>query len=122
MSGFENSPFEEKYGLLPEVTETVVESLMSEVSEFVDLMQNSPDRAKRNVLAEVNWLKERKDFLGALVEASVDPALDLVSDKLVHADWDALRIYLLKGILLVLHGLNLALERGREDGRSTTRV
>jgi len=58
-------------------------------------------------------LKEHKDFLGRLVEAAVDSALDLFSDKLTHVDWTALRIYLMKRILLVLQGMNLGLERGK---------
>jgi len=105
---------EEKYGLLPEVTELMVEELEKEVSEFSELMRTAPERARRGVLDEVEWLGRRKDFLGRLVKAAVDPALDLVSDKLTHSDWEELRIYLLKGVLLVLQGINLALKRRAE--------
>ena len=103
-----------KYELLPEVTETMVETLMGEVSEFAEYMKHSPEMAKRRVLDEIEWLGKHKDFLGRLVEAAIDPALDLVSDKLTHADWSNLRIYLLKGVLLVLQCINLGLKRRRE--------
>jgi len=114
--------FYRKYGLLPEVTETMVEVLKNEASEFADYMRNSPDRAKKSVLAEIKWLREHKDFLGSLVEAAVEPALDLVSDRLTHADWDELRIYLLKGVLLALQGINLGLERREKYVQPADRI
>ena len=51
-------------------------------------------------------------FLGRLMETGVDSALNLLSDKLEEPDLQEVRIYLLKGVLLVLQGINLALKKG----------
>ena len=57
---------------------------------------------------------ENKSLLGSLVEAGVASALSLISDKLSERDLEDLRTYLLKGVLLVLQGINLALKKTRE--------
>jgi len=36
-----------KYGLLPEITETVIEDLMKEISEFMEYMRISPEKLRR---------------------------------------------------------------------------
>ena len=46
------------------------------------------------------------------METGVDSALSLLSDKLEEPDLQEVRIYLLKGVLLVLQGINLALKKG----------
>lgn len=100
------SKLEDKYGLLPAVSESVVEKAMSEVSEFVSFMKHDPEGARRSVEHDIEWLKENKDFLGNAVKAAIDSALDLYSDKLTHKDWIELRTYLLKGVLLLLQMIN----------------
>lgn len=101
---------EDKYGLLPEVPEHIVERMLSEVSEFASFMKHDPEGAKRSIESDIDWLKENKDFLGRAVEASIDPALDLYSDVLTHKDWVELRTYLLKGVLLMLQMINEAIK------------
>jgi hypothetical protein len=95
-----------KYGLLPKVPEHIVDKILNEVSDFASFMKHDPDGAKRHLDAEINWLKENKDFLGKAIEASVDSALDLYSETLTHKDWIELRTFLLKGALLILQTIN----------------
>ena len=102
--------FEEKYGALPSVSESTVESVMCEADKFAAEMKHDPQGARRSLEDEIKWLKENKDFLGRAVEASIDPALSLVEDKLTHKDWVELRCYLIKGVLLTLQMINEALK------------
>jgi len=99
----------EKYKLLPEITEDITENLINEIESFANLMKVSEKEAKKKVQEEIEWLKENKEFLGNIVEAAVDSALDLYSDILTHKEWESLRILLIKGILTVLQGINLGL-------------
>ena len=103
------SDFRGRYGALPELPEHVVRELLSEVERFSTFVRHDPKGARREVMEEVRWLDENKGFLGRAVEAAVDSALDLFSDKLSHADWVLLELFLLKGFLLVLQGLNEAM-------------
>lgn len=107
------SNVEEKFGLLPEVSEHIIEVLLSEVEKFASLMKHDPRSAMKVVADEIEWLKSNKDFLGRAVEASVDSALELYSDKLSHRDWMELRTLLLKGVLLVLQAINEAMKEER---------
>lgn len=110
------SNLEDKYGLLPEVTEHIVEELLNRVNEFATLLKHDPEGAKRLVYREIEWLKERKDFLGKAVETSVDAALDLYGDRLSHRDWTDLQILLLKGLLIVLESINEASKEKSKEG------
>ena len=108
-------PFEEKYGLLPEVRVEEVKELEKEVSEFSEICHAAPEKAKWMVYSEIEWLENNKGFLGRLVETGVNSALNLLSGKLEEPDLQEARIYLLKGVLLVLQGINLALKKGEEN-------
>jgi len=108
------SHLKEKYGLLPEVRVEEVRELEKEVSEFSEICHVAPEKAKWIVESEVEWLENNKGFLGRLVETGVDSALNLLSDKLEEPDLKEVRTYLLKGVLLVLQGINLALKRASE--------
>jgi len=105
---------EEKFELLPEVSEHIIEGILSEVKKFASLMKHDPKEAIKSVIDEVEWLKSNKDFLGKAVEASVDSALELYSDRLSHKDWTELRTLLLKGVLLVLQAINESLKEDRK--------
>jgi len=48
--------------------------------------------------------------LGRAVEASVDAALDLYSDKLSHKEFIDLQILLFKGVFIVHQSMNEALK------------
>jgi len=105
---------EERYGLLPEIDEQTALELEMEVLRFSELMDADSEKARREVLEEVKWLEKNKNLLGRLVETGITSALSLISDKLSERDLEDLRIYLLKGVLLVLQGINLALKKTRE--------
>jgi hypothetical protein len=100
----------DRYGLLPEVPEHIVDKLLGEVEDFAALLKHDPEGARRSLYQEIDWLKERKDFLGKAVETSIDAALDLYSDKLNHRDWIDLQLLLLKGVLIVLQSIDEALK------------
>ena len=99
---------EDKYGLLPEVSEHVMDKLRREAEDFANLLKHYPEGVKRSLNQEIEWLKENKDLLGRTVETSVDAALGLYSDKLTHKQWINLQILLLKGVLFVLQSVNEA--------------
>jgi hypothetical protein len=80
------------------------------VDNFTVFLRHDFEGAVRSVMDDINWLKEKKDFLGRAVEASVDAALDLYGEKLSHKDWMNLRTILLKGTLLKLQSINNALK------------
>ena len=101
---------DDKYGLLPEVPEHVMEELLTEVENFTTLLKHDPEGAKRSLHQEIEWLKEKKDFLGKAVETSIDAALELYGDRLSHNEWIDLRTLLLKGVLILLRSLNEALK------------
>lgn len=107
------SDVEEKFGLLPVVSEHIIEVILSEVENFASFMKHDLKGAIKSVMNEIEWLKSSKDFLGRAVEASVDSALELYSDKLSHRDWVELRTLLLKGVLLVLQAINEAMKEER---------
>jgi len=105
---------EERYGLLPEIDEQTVLELEMEVLRFSELMEVDSEKAEREVLEEVKWLEKNKSLLGRLVETGIASALSLISDKLSERDLEDLRTYVLKGVLLILQGINLALKKTRE--------
>lgn len=78
------SDLENRYGLLPEVSEHVMDKLRHEAENFANLLKHDPEEAKHSLYQEIEWLKQNKDFLGRTVETSVDAALGLYSDKLSH--------------------------------------
>lgn len=98
---------------MPKVPEHIVDRILSEVEDFASFMKHDPEGARRSVEGDIDWLKENKDFLGRAVEASVDSALDLYSEKLTHKDCTDLRVLLLKGVLLTLELIN---ESTKESG------
>ena len=104
------SNLDDKYGLLPEVPEHMVDKLLTEVEEFTTLLKHDPEGAKQSLRQDIEWLKEEKDFLRKAVETSVDAALELYSDKLSHKEWIDLQILFLKGVLIVLQSVNEALK------------
>ena len=104
---------EDKYGVLPEVPEHVVEEVMREVNAFGELMKHDPDAARKSVMDDIEWLKEKKDFLGEAVVAAVDPALELYDEQLSHRDWVDLETFLLKGVLLLLEAINRAMKESQ---------
>ncbi len=106
---------EDKYGLLPRISESIAEKILAEVSDFASFMKHDPDGAKRSVESDVEWLKENKGFLGNAVEASVDASLDLYSETLTHKEWVELRTFLLKGVLLMIQMINEALKKQAID-------
>lgn len=95
---------------LPEVSEQIIEEILTEVNNFASFMEHDPKEAIKSVMEDIEWLKNNKDFLGKTVEAVVDSALDLYSDKLSHKDFIELRTLLLKGILLMLQAINKAIK------------
>ena len=99
---------------MPEIRVEEVRKLEKEVSELSEMCHVVPKKAKWIVESEVEWLENNKGFLGRLVETGVDSALNLLSDKLEEPDLKEVRTYLLKGVLLVLQGINLALKRASE--------
>jgi len=101
---------DDKYGLLPEVPEHIVDKLLTEVEDFTTLLKHDPEGAKRSLHQEIEWLKEKKDFLGKAVETSIDAALELYGDRLSHNEWADLQTLLLKGVLVLLQSLNEALK------------
>jgi len=100
----------DKYGLLPEVSEHIMEKLLTEVENFTTLLKHDPEGAKRSLRQEIEWLKERKDFLGKAVETSINAALELYGDRLSYNEWTDLHTLLLKGVLILLQSLNEALK------------
>jgi len=102
--------FKDRYGLLPSIPEHVAEELSAEVEKFATLVKHDPEGARKSVSKDIEWLNEHKDFLGRAVKASVDSALELYGDKLTYEDWTTLELFLLKGFLLVLQGINKAME------------
>jgi len=104
------SDLEDKYGLLPQIPEHVIDELRHEAENFANLFTHDPEETKHSIHEEVEWLKENKDFLGRTLETSVDAAMELYSDKLTHKQWMDLRTLLLKGVLLVLQSINEALK------------
>lgn len=99
---------EDRYGMLPLVSETIVEQLLAEVEAFAQFMKHDPRGARRSTDDEIKWLKEYKDFLGSAIEAAVDSALENFDEKLSHKDYIELRYMLLKGLLIVMEMLNRA--------------
>ena len=104
------SDLEDKYGLLPEIPEHIMDRLSDEAKDFASLFKHDVEGAKRSLHGEIDWLKENKDFLGRTVETSIDAILGLYSDKLTHKHWVDLQILLLKSVLFVLHSVNEALK------------
>lgn len=103
--------FKEKFGLLPAVSELVVSGLIDEVDRFAELMKHDPDEARSQLDQEIKWLEEHKDFLGRLVRVSVDVTLELFEEKLTYKDYVTLRYMLLKGVLVILQGINYTLQK-----------
>jgi len=99
-----------RYGLIPKVSESVVDSILSEVQSFTGFLKHDPQGARRLVEEDLNWLEENNPYLVRIVRVAVDSALDLYSDKLTHADWIELELLLLKGVLLVLQTINETLK------------
>lgn len=104
------SNLENRYGLLPQVPEHVIDKLRHDAKDFANLFKHDPEEAKRSLHQEIEWLAENKDFLGRTVSTSVDAALELYSDKLTHKQWIDLQTLLLKGVLFVLQSLNESLK------------
>jgi hypothetical protein len=104
------SGIKDKYGLLPEIPEHIMDTINDEAKDFASLFEHDTEGAKRSLHEEIEWLKENKDFLGKTVETSIEATLGLYSDKLTHKHWVDLQILLLKGVLFVLHSLNEALK------------
>ena len=100
-----------KYGLLPRIPEHIVWKIVEEEAKnFKETLKHDPKKAEEQIREEIEWLKENKDFLGKAVEAAVDPALEIFSEKLTHKDWTTLRTLLLKGVLLTLQTINETLK------------
>jgi len=45
------------------------------------------------------------------MEMAIDAALEFYGDKLTYRDWLTLELFLLKGVLLVLQGVNDAMKQ-----------
>lgn len=51
---------DDRYGLLPEVPEHVVDKLFSEVENFADLLKHDFEGARSSLYQEIDWLKEKR--------------------------------------------------------------
>ena len=97
---------EESYGLLPRFLESDVERILNEINRWAIESANDPDTARKSVLEDVDWLKDKKGWLGNAVEAALSSVLVPYGDILTHNDWVFLETVLIKGILVILQGIN----------------
>lgn len=104
---------------LPKVTKEVAYRLMEkDVAEFSDLYKNDPKKAKEQVESALQEIsKEGNPYLAKAIDAGVNGTLSLVEDQFESKDLEDLRIFSLKGYLLVCEALEAAAwakEMGKE--------
>ena len=75
---------EEIYGLLPGFLESDVDRILDEINRWATEAENDPETARKSVLEDVDWLKDKKGWLGNAVGAAVSSILDLYGDILTH--------------------------------------
>lgn len=56
------SGLKDKYGLLPEVPEHVVDKLLHEVGNFATMLKHDPQGVKRSLYQGIEWLKKGEGF------------------------------------------------------------
>ena len=99
---------EDKFGLLPVISEAVSEKIFGEMDEFKKLSE----AAKGQTIAEdMNWLAEHNEQVRAAIEGLVEGVINIpspVAEKLTHLEWENLKFDLIYAELMLLRALNEA--------------
>jgi len=92
---------------LPKINKEVAERLVDkDVPEFSNLCKNDPKKAKEEVESALQEIsKEGNPYLAKAIDAGVSGTLGLIEDRLEPKDLEALRVFSLKGYLLVCEAL-----------------
>lgn len=85
------SEFYEKYGHPPGISEHIIPKILNETKNFKETLKYNPKGAEEQVQEEIERFRENKDFLGKAVEAAVDSALEIFSEKHIKKAIEACR-------------------------------